>query len=119
MVEVVAVLEQERAKVLKERFYARRPFYLLRVLSKPYTERYEPRIFAQYDGRRGSSIKHVSKFIDTLGPYIAEDDLCLREFSKSLCDCAYTWYTSLKLGSRRGMTWWTCFALNTSMERRQ
>ena len=42
----------------------------------------------------------MSKFIDTLGPYAADKDLCLREFSKSLCDQAYT---CLKLGSI--LTW--------------
>ena len=41
----------------------------------------------------------MSKFIDTLDPYVADEDLCLREFSKSLCDHAYTWYTGLKPGS--------------------
>ena len=46
MAEVVALLEQERAKTPKERFYTRRPPYLLKVLSKPYLERYEPRAFA-------------------------------------------------------------------------
>ena len=90
MAEVVALLEQERAKAPKERFYARRPPYLLRVLSKPYPERYKPRAFAQYDGRKGSAIEHVSKFINTLGPYVADEDLYLREFSKSLYDQAYT-----------------------------
>ena len=85
MAEVVALLEQERARTPKERFYARRPPYPLRVLSKLYLERYEPCAFAQYDGRKGSAVEHVSKFIDTLGPYIADEDLCLREFSKSLC----------------------------------
>ena len=69
------------------------------MLSKPYHERYKPRAFAQYDGRKGSAVEHVSKFIDTLGPYAADEDLCLREFSKSLCDRAYTWYIGLKLGS--------------------
>ena len=54
---------------------------------------------AQYDGRKGSAIEHVSKFIDTLGPYVVDEDLCLQEFFKSLCDRAYTWYTDLKLGS--------------------
>ena len=96
MAEVAALLEQERARALKERFYARRPLYLLRVLSKPYPERYEPPVFAQYNRRKGSAIEHVSKFIDTLGPYAANKDLCLREFSKSLCDQAYTWYIGLK-----------------------
>ena len=77
MAEVAALLEQERARTPKERFYTRRPSYPLKVLSKPYPERYEPRAFAQYDGRKGSAIKHVSKFIDTLGPYAADEDLCL------------------------------------------
>ena len=43
-------------------------------------------------------IEHVSKFIDTLSQYATNEDLCLREFSKSLCDRAY-WYTDFKLGS--------------------
>ena len=41
----------------------------------------------------------MSKFIDTLGPYAVDEDLFLREFSKSLCNWAYTWYISLKSGS--------------------
>ena len=41
---------------------------------------YKPQIFAQYDGRKGSAIEHVSKFIDTLGSYAADKDLCIREF---------------------------------------
>ena len=96
MAEVVALLEQERAITPKERFCARRPSYPLKVLSKPYPERYEPRAFAQYDGRKRSAVEHVSKFINTLGPYAVDEDLCLREFSKSLCNRAYTWYIGLK-----------------------
>jgi len=99
MAEVVALLVQEKARAPKERFYAWRPPYPLRVLSKPYLKRYEPRVFVQFDGRKGSVIEHVSKFIDTLGPYVADEDLCLWEFSKSLCDRAYTWYIGLKPGS--------------------
>ena len=67
--------------------------------SKLYLKRYEPRAFAQYDGRKGSAVEHVSKFIVTLGLYAANEGLCLREFSKSLCDRAYTWYIGLKPGS--------------------
>ena len=99
MAEVATLLIQERARTPNERFYARRPPYPLRVLSKPYLERYEPCAFAQYDGKKGSAVEHVSKFIDTLGPYAVDKDLCLREFSKSLCDQAYTWYIGLKPGS--------------------
>ena len=98
MVEVTTLLVQERARTPNERFYARRPPYPLRVLSKPYLERYEPRAFAQYDGKKGSAVEYVSKFIDTLGPYTVDKDLCLWEFSKSLCDQAYTWYIGLKPG---------------------
>ena len=90
MAEVEALLEQESARTPKERYYVRRPLYPLRVLNKPYPERYEPHAFAQYDGRKGSAVEHVSKFIDTRGPYAADENLCLREFSKSLCDQAYT-----------------------------
>jgi len=85
MAEVAALLEQERARVPKER-----PPYPLRILNKLYPERYEPRVFAQYNGRKGSVVEHASKFIDTPSPYVADEDLCLREFSKSLCNCAYT-----------------------------
>ena len=98
MAKVVAFLEQERARAPKERFYARRPPYPLRVLNKPYLERYELRAFTQYDGKE-NAVKHVRKFIDTLGPYVPDENLCLREFSKSLCDQAYTWYIGLKPGS--------------------
>ena len=103
MAEVAALLEQERARTPKERFYSRRPPYPLKVLSKPYPKRYEPRAFAQYDGRKGSVVEHVSKSIDTLGPHTTDEDLCLREFSKSLCDQACTWYIGLKSGSI--LTW--------------
>ena len=46
MAEIATLLEQERARASKERFYARRPLYPLRILNKPYPERYEPRVFA-------------------------------------------------------------------------
>ena len=118
MAKVATLLEQERAKAPKERFYARRPLYPLRVLSKRYPKRYKPRAFAQYDGRKGSAIEHVNKFIDTPGPYAADEDLCLWEFSKSLCDRAYTWYINQDQ-SQLGMIWWMYFALNTSMEKKQ
>ena len=90
MADVATLLEQERAKAPKERFYARRSLYPLRILSNPYLDIYEPRTFTQYDGRGGSVIENVSKFIDAFSPYVADEDLCLREFSKSLCDRAYT-----------------------------
>ena len=85
------------------KIYVWRPPYPLRIFSKPYPERYEPRVFTQYNGRKGSIVEHVSKFINTLGLYMADEDLCLREFSKSLYNRAYTWYIDLKPGSI--LTW--------------
>ena len=61
MAEVATLLEQEKSRAPKERFYPRRPPYPLRVLSKPYPKRYKPWAFAQYDGRKGSVVEHVSK----------------------------------------------------------
>ena len=46
MAEVAALLEQERTRTPKEKFYAQRPPYPLRILSKPYPERYERGAFA-------------------------------------------------------------------------
>uniref|UniRef100_A0A2N9FFM0 RNA-directed DNA polymerase n=1 Tax=Fagus sylvatica TaxID=28930 RepID=A0A2N9FFM0_FAGSY len=46
-----------------------------------------------------SALVHISKFIDSMGAYAGNGDLCLREFSKSLDDRAYTWYTTLPPGS--------------------
>ena len=44
-------------------------------------------------------MEHVSRFIHTMGPYVGDRELCLREFPKSLVDKAYTWYTMLRPGS--------------------
>ena len=84
------LLELEKAKVPKERFYSRRPLYPIRLLSKPYPDRYKPPTFTQYDGRKESAIENVSKFVDTMGQFTGDEDLCIHEFSKSLCNHAYT-----------------------------
>jgi len=61
MVEIAALLEQEKAKAPKERFYPWKTPYPLRILSKLYPNRYEARTFTQYDGRKGSVIEHVKE----------------------------------------------------------
>uniref|UniRef100_A0A2N9G6H2 RNA-directed DNA polymerase n=1 Tax=Fagus sylvatica TaxID=28930 RepID=A0A2N9G6H2_FAGSY len=73
------------------------------TMSDPYPEKYDTPVFALFDGRKGSAMEHISKFLDSMGPFAAHGDLCLREFSKSLVDRAYTWYTVLPAGSIR--TW--------------
>ena len=83
MADVTTMLGREKTKMLKEKLFLRRPPYPMKLLNKPYLDRYETPTFSQYDGRKGSDIKHVSKFLDTMGPYAGDEDLCLRKFSKS------------------------------------
>ena len=44
-------------------------------------------------------MEHVNKFMDSMGPFIGDRKFCLREFSKSLIDRAYTWYSTLQPNS--------------------
>uniref|UniRef100_A0A2N9EHJ1 Integrase catalytic domain-containing protein n=1 Tax=Fagus sylvatica TaxID=28930 RepID=A0A2N9EHJ1_FAGSY len=94
----------ERERPPKEpRHFVRRPPYPIELLKESYPEKYDTPVFALFDGRKGSAMEHISKFLDSMGPFAAHGDLCLREFSKSLVDRAYTWYTVLPAGSIR--TW--------------
>ena len=104
MSDVADLLKQERERPLKEpRHFVRRPPYPIELLKESYPEKYDTLVFALFDGRKGSATEHISKFLDSMGPFAAHGDLCLREFSKSLVDRAYTWYTVLPVGSIR--TW--------------
>ena len=97
LVDVNALLEQEREKlsVIPKQF-SRDPPFPPELLGKPYSKGYEPPKFHPFDGRSGSAVEHVSRFIHTMGPYAGDRELCLREFAKSLVDRAYTWYTTLR-----------------------
>ena len=104
--DLTALLERERLSQPKEpRHFVRRPPYPAELLSKPYLEKYETPTFSLYDGRtlydgrKGNAIKHVNKFLDSMGPFVGNGNLCLREFSKSLTDHAYTWYSTLQPSS--------------------
>ena len=37
--------------------------------------------------------------MDSMGPFVGDRELCLREFSKSLTNRAYTWYSTLQPNS--------------------
>jgi hypothetical protein len=100
MSDVANLLKQEREKNPKEpRLFVRKPPYPIELLRQPYPEKYVVPTFSRFDGRKGSALVHISKFIDSMGAYASDGDLCLREFSKSLNDRAYTWYTTLPPGS--------------------
>uniref|UniRef100_A0A2N9EV74 Integrase catalytic domain-containing protein n=1 Tax=Fagus sylvatica TaxID=28930 RepID=A0A2N9EV74_FAGSY len=85
------------------RRFARRQPYPAGLLNQPYPDKYEVPTFTQYDGRKGNATEHVNKFLNAMGPHAGNGNLCLREFSKSLTDRAYTWYITLKPDSVR--TW--------------
>ena len=85
--EVADLLQQEREKILKEpRHFVKKPPYPAELLKQPYPDKYVTPTFSCFDGRKGSALVHVSKFLDSMGPYAGNGDLCLREFSKSLDD---------------------------------
>ncbi|VVA18732.1 PREDICTED: retrotransposon, partial [Prunus dulcis] len=87
--DVVAMLEKELSRSQEDWKYIPQPPYPSSLLQQPYPKGYETPNF------------HVSRFIDALGPHAGDYNLRLREFSKSLTDRAYTWYTTLAPGSIR------------------
>jgi hypothetical protein len=102
MSDVADLLKQERERPPKEpRHFVRKPPNHIELLKEPYPEKYDTPTFALFDGRKGSGIEHISKFLDSMGPFAAHGKLCLWEFTKSLVDRAYTWYTMLPPGSIR------------------
>ena len=104
MANVNSLLEQEREKLSGvPKQFSWDPSFLPELFVKPYPKGYEPPKFHPFDGRNESVVEHVSRFIHTMGPYVGDKELCLREFTKSVVDIAYTWYITLRLGSIK--TW--------------
>ena len=104
LADVSALLEQEREKLSRiPKQFSRDPLFPPELFGKPYPKGYESPKFHPFNGRNGSTVEHVSRFIHTMGPYAGDQELCLREFAKSLVDRAYTWYTTLRPGSIK--TW--------------
>jgi len=94
LADVHALLEQEKEKLSGiPKQFSRNPPFPPELLGKPYPKGYEPPKLHPFDGRNGSAVEHVSRFIHTMGSYVGDRELCLREFAKSLVDRAYTRYT--------------------------
>ena len=100
LADVAKLIKREQMKIAKvPRQFVRQPSYLSELSHKPYPQNYEVPTFSLYDGRRGNALEHVNKFIDTMGLYASDSELCLHEFSKSLFDKAYSWYITIPTGS--------------------
>ncbi|CAL8169056.1 unnamed protein product [Prunus armeniaca] len=95
------MLGKELSRSQEDWKYLPQPPYPSSLLQQPYPKGYEAPNFVLFDGRKGSSKEHVNRFIDALGPHAGDYNLRRREFSKSLTDCAYTWYMTLAPGSIR------------------
>ena len=92
LVDVSALLKQKREKLLGiPKQFSWDPPFPPELLGKPYPKGYEPLKFHPFDGRNGSAVEHMSRFVHTMGPYAGDQELCLREFAKSLVDRAYMW----------------------------
>ena len=73
--------------------------YPAKVAAKPYPKDYASPKFKLFDGKNGDAREHLMKFVETLGVAGLDNDLKLKEFSKSLTGKAYTWYVNLVPGS--------------------
>ena len=84
---VNALLEQEREKHSGIHMqFSKDPLFPAKLLGKPYLKGYESPKFHPFDGRKGSVMEYVSRFIHIMGPYSRDKELCLRESAKSLVD---------------------------------
>ncbi|CAL2227278.1 unnamed protein product [Prunus armeniaca] len=99
--DVIAMLEKKLSRSQEDWKYFPQPPYPLNLLQQPYPKGYKAPNFILFDGRKGSPKEHVNRFIDALGSHAGDCNLRLREFSKSLIDRAYTWYTTLAPGTVR------------------
>lgn len=52
---------------------------------------YKMGVYKKYDGQKGNTKEHVVCFLNLIGPFTHDIDLCLKEFSKFLTNKAYTW----------------------------
>ena len=73
--------------------------YGQRIATKPYPKDYVSPKFMLFNGKKGSAKKDLLKFIEKLEVCRFDNDLKLKEFSKSLTKKAYPWYINLPLWS--------------------
>lgn len=68
----------------------------VKVTTNPYLIRYVAQRFLKFEVKRGNTQEHVVHLFDSIGAHFCTRNLCLREFSKSITERAYTWYMNLK-----------------------
>lgn len=96
-IEAMFKKEQKRATTASTNLNLKPP-YSYKVAAKQYPLEYKVPKFQNFDRHKGNTIEHMARFFDSMRPHSRDLELCLREFSKSLTDRAYTKYLSLKPG---------------------
>lgn len=66
-----------------------KPLYPAKVASKPFLVEFVAPQFQKLDGKRGDTREHVVHFLDYIGAHSNDQNLCLRELSKSITLCIY------------------------------
>lgn len=97
-IETMFKKERDRATTAPKTLHLKPP-YPEKVAEKDFSAEYKVPKFQKFDGHKGNRKEHVSRFLDSLGKYVKDPELCLKEFSKTLSDRAYSWYLSLKPGT--------------------
>ena len=98
--ELIGLLKAERSKIpYGLTTIDLHPPYLMEIATKPHPRGYVSPAFRKYNGKVGNAKEHIIQFIDDLGIYAYDNELRLREFSKSLTERAYSWYASLQPSS--------------------
>ncbi|KAB2047579.1 hypothetical protein ES319_A13G056600v1, partial [Gossypium barbadense] len=77
--EMIQMLEKNNKKIMET------------VVAKPYLQDYTNPKYKSSNTNSNDTCKHVMKFVKTLGFDRLDDDLKLKEFSKSLIEKAYNW----------------------------
>lgn len=92
---VEAMLKKEKEKASSTSLDLKSP-HSTKVAAKPYPANYIVPEFHKSDDRKGNTLEHVVSFLESICAHAHDAVLCLRKFSKSLIDRAYTWYVNLK-----------------------
>ncbi|EOY18919.1 H0502G05.11 protein [Theobroma cacao] len=96
--ELKKLLDQKNKSLNFSKFDLKLP-YPAKVATKPYPKDYISPKFKQFNGKTSDAREHVMKFVKTLGFASLDDNLKLKEFSKSLIEKTYTWHVNLTPGS--------------------
>lgn len=98
--EVATLVRQERDRMSSATTcISLEPPYQACITMKLYLVEYTVPNVQKFDDQRGNIIERVLYFVDAMGPFAHNPELCFREFSKSLTDRAYVWDLNLKPGS--------------------